>query len=136
MNKKNIVKLSLFTLILAFIAIGTIAVAKVMNKEKPVEVTDKAVVMEIWEFTGADDPEENNPLDPLQYSKSENPSCDNETETVCSLSAPANPTVLSQPDLEHTVPGIPGPNNKVSDRIQQALNSGTPNETVLAFRSE
>ena len=60
------VKALLFTLILAFIAIGTITVAAVMKKEKPVEV-EQVMATQTWYFTGTD------PLDPDHYSDEEDP---------------------------------------------------------------
>lgn len=47
------VKASLFTLILAFIAIGTVAIGAVMNSNKAVkEVEETSVTTTTWYFTG------------------------------------------------------------------------------------
>lgn len=52
MNEKNIVKASLFTLILAFMVSGMFAIAAVMNKEKPVEIKKKTPLTTTWYYQG------------------------------------------------------------------------------------
>lgn len=130
MKKINIVKLSLFTLILAFIAIGTIAVAKVMNKEKTVEV-EQVMATETWYFNGATNPANNDPLDASQYSQTPSHECDSEVETICTILAPAKDNNTGEPNLKHPVDGT----ETVEDQIEEALQSGSINDTVTAFRS-
>lgn len=136
MKTKNIVKASLFTLILAFVVATVAATGGVMKNREIIEAPKADPTLQKWQFNGANNPEHNNPKDPAQYSESASESCDNEVETVCTIMAPADSLDNSKPNLEYTVPGISGPNAKVKDRIDQALTSGTPNETVTAFRAE
>lgn len=131
MNEKNIVKASLFTLILAFMVSGMFAIAAVMNKEKTVEVTEKTVVMETWYFNGATNPANNNPLDATQYSQTPSHECDREVETICTILAPAKDNNTDEPNLKHPVDGT----ETVEDQIEEALQSGNINDTVTAFRS-
>lgn len=133
MKTKNIVKASLFTLILAFMVSGMLAIGEVMKRNEVTTVLNADPTPEEWHFNGADDPEDNNPEDPSQYSKASEESCDDEVETVCKITAPADTANPSQPNLDYIVPG---PNASVKNRIAQALSAKAPNETVQAFRSE
>lgn len=137
MKKINIVKASLFTLILAFMVSGMFAIAAVMNKEKPVEVTEKAVVMETWEFTGTD------PLDATHYTLvgSTSPDCSLPEQEICTIQAPEDEDNSGYPDLNAE---IELPNNEVKtveeliDEALESLKPGAspkPNKVVQAFRA-
>lgn len=82
MTIHQIVKASLFTLILAFMVIGTIAIAEVMKKEQPVG-EERAVATQTWYFVGDD------PYDPNDYSdEPEAISCTGIAERICQIEAP------------------------------------------------
>jgi len=148
MVKQQIVKTtSLFTLILAFLAIGTTANASVMNNEKGKDGTKEKVVKaekkpnvkpkmvtSTWHYNGGP---ADSPTDPSNYSLSTGEPCGVLRETVCKLNAPASPTNPNQPDMdaEVEVDGEPEP-QKISDRINAALGGTAPqeNETVQSFR--
>ena len=134
---------SLFTLILAFLAIGMNANASVMDKEKgknkgkTEKVVEPAttVVFSAWYFNGS---VSNDPTDPDNYTSTP-PStpCDQLPEQICEISAPASG---GKPDMAAPVPGTSG--QTVLSQIQDAHDSlnnedrePTLNETVQAFRS-
>lgn len=118
------------SLILALV-FGAFIVSNAMNTKA--EPRTKILINEDWHFNGAPNPNDNNPLDPSQYSKLSTEVCDEEPETVCTLNAPENPSIPGQPLMSSDVPDT---DQNVSERITEALNSGSPNETVTAFRSE
>ena len=131
MNNNLQVKASLFTLILAFMAIGTFAIAKEVMKKNEAPITPVTVLAEEdWYFNGADNPENDNPTNALQYSRHSNEPCDDQVDAVCKISAPADS--LGNPNMGYTVPGT---GQTVAQLITQALTSGTPNEVVKAFRT-
>lgn len=137
MRTVSTVKASLFTLIFAFLAIGMIANASVTKKEKAVKETAKTVVLETWYFTGG---EGDDPTDPSNYTDNPDlaPTCDQELESICTISAPRNGTL---PDMDHAISGKPG--ETVASQIQDAqdeLNEPNTvpqtNDTVKEFRSK
>lgn len=88
MNEKNIVKASLFTLILAFMVSGMFAIAAVMNKEKPVEVeqvVEKTIVYKTYHYLLNTPTGENNPSNWEEGPAPQD--CDGD-EVLCSISAP------------------------------------------------
>lgn len=94
MQKKSMVKLSLLTLIVAFMAFGTIAIAKtVITNETP---ANKTVTTEPWYFQG-DDPEvaEN-------YSRTGAPEkpCGTVEQTICEIFAPEDGMNPGYPKLD------------------------------------
>ncbi|MDR2284859.1 MAG: hypothetical protein LBE37_16715 [Sphingobacterium sp.] len=99
------------------------------NTTAKVELADQD-----WHFNGALNPVNNNPQDSSQYSKFATESCDDIRETVCMLTAPADPSNSSIPDLNHVVPGTGGKTVKIL--ISEALASGIQNQAVKEFRSE
>lgn len=114
MRNNLIVKASLFTLILAFIAIGTFAIAKeVIKKEKPVKATT-VVPTEPWYFNATED---SNPKNPKNYGRQPvNPNqCQAPFETVCEINAPADG---DQPDMTATIG-----TKTVEEHIQDALDA-------------
>jgi hypothetical protein len=111
---------------------GIIIGANAHDKKEEIKVETKAETEE-WHFDGALDPADNNVDSPSQYSKGESTSCNNTPETVCNLNAPASSTNPNQPDLG-AMAGTTG--KTVSQRINDAISSGIPNETVTSFRSE
>lgn len=125
------VKASLFTLILALVAFGTIAVAAVMNKKPKVEIAPSIKLEnETWYFQGSDSP--SNIVDPNLYSSTPHPtkSC-GIPQTICSINAPEDPLNPGHPKMDEVVSG----SETVADRIEAAIaNSYTENETVTAFR--
>ena len=137
MRKISTVKASLFTLIFAFLAIGMIAKASVTKKEKAVKEATKTVVLETWYFTGG---ENDDPTDPSNYTDDPNlaPTCDNEAEVICTISAPRNGTL---PDMSHVIPGKPGETvaSQILDAQDELANPSSepkPNDTVKKFRSK
>lgn len=135
MKTFSIVKTPLFTLILAFMLVGTIGISAAVKKDN-VKKVEKVVVTQTWYFTGAVN---NNHTNPDNYSP--NPPgglpCDDLPEEICQIVAPDNG---GKPDMSASVPGKPG--ETVSSQINDAYNSlideerePTLNETVQAFRS-
>src|SRR5690606_25532216 len=118
MLKKQIVKkTSLFTLILAFLAIGTTANASVMNKEKGKD-GDKEKVVEAkknqpkaalreWAFqpvgssTDMDDPNNYVPYDPQEHG-----SCAGGTNELCTIQAEED-SGTNKPLLNPSIPVTP-----------------------------
>ncbi|WP_166332575.1 hypothetical protein [Sphingobacterium chungjuense] len=93
------VKTSLFTLILALIAIGTFAFTAVMNnKGNKVELV--GTVNQTWYFTGTD---QNDPNDPTLYSLEpiDGVQCGGSSPTVCSIVDQADPSNSNQPNMTH-----------------------------------
>lgn len=134
MKTKNIVKASLFTLILAFMAIGTVAIAKeVMKKENSNQnETTKEVVeiilLDTWYFHGSDSP--TNVKNPALYQDSPSSKNCGPLQTICSINAPEDTENPGYPDMNYEVePGV-----TVSSLIEQARASKTPNEVVNDFR--
>lgn len=134
MKKNQIVKVSLFTLILALVAIGTIAVAAVMKKDSTVAArtsveTEKTVVMETWYFTGG------NPESPADYSNdpADATLCSGLPQTICTLEAPADGNT---PDFDEVIAGK-SVGQHVEDAVE-SLKTSTPlpiNAVVTAYRS-
>ena len=129
---KTIAKIIIGSLGTGVIIAGIIIGANAHDKKEEIKVETKAETEE-WHFDGAVDPANNNVDSPSQYSKGESTSCNNTPETVCNLNAPASSSNSNQPDLSAMV-GSTG--KTVSQRINDAISSGTPNETVTSFRSE
>lgn len=128
MQKKSMVKLSLLTLIVAFMAFGTIAIAKtVITNETP---ANKTVTTEPWYFQG-DDPEvaENYTKTPVTGKP-----CGAATQTICEIEAPENSMNPGHPNLD-----APAGSTTVLEQIQDAIRSleeePTLNETVSSFRA-
>src|SRR5690606_23897721 len=118
MKKTKLVKASLFTLILAFMAIGTVAIAKEVMK-KGIPVKEKRAVTQIWNYNGGPS---DSPTDPSKYSLSTGEPCGTLQETVCKLNAPASATNPNQPDMhaEVEVDGEIEPQT-IAQRISAAL---------------
>ena len=95
------------------------------------QIALKLVQSEPWYFNGALDPSDNDPLDASQYSRTPSHQCDNNIETICSILAPPSTTNPNEPDMLHEVDG----SETVGDQIDEALDSGSINDTVTAFRS-
>jgi len=128
MQKKSMVKLSLLTLIVAFMAFGTIAIAKtVITNETP---ANKTVTTEPWYFQGGD------PELPASYSKEqdEDQPCGTAEQTICVILAPEDDMNPGSPNLD-----ADAGSTTVLQHIQDAVSSlpGTPtlNETVTSFRA-
>lgn len=110
MNNKSIVKASLFTLIFAFLAIGTIAFAKeVMKNENSVEVNKtagKKITTEWYYFTSPIAPTHPNYAaalqDPSNYSPTNSTQapedCEPGNAKVCAVRAEPNPADNDQPN--------------------------------------
>lgn len=100
MRTNQIVKASLFTLILALMAIGTMAIAEVMKKEKPVK-EERAVATVTWYFNPSEPTQ--NPNLPSNYTL--NPpagvSCGGDSDILCSIRDIANPADPSRPNMSH-----------------------------------
>lgn len=141
MKTKNIVKASLFTLILAFVVATVAATGGVMKnreimeapKADPVDVnalSDKADDLPTWYFTGEED---NDPTNPNNYSHEplEDKPCGAVKEVICQIEAPANSS--GQPSMQDTVPGT---TQTVGQQISNAAQSLNPNQTVKSFREE
>ncbi len=109
MNRKSIVKASLFTLMLAFFAIGTIAFAKeVMKNENPIEAEttlgNKATSVWFY-FSSPIDPAHPNYAtalqDPSNYSPTNDTQapedCEPGNTKVCAIRAEPNSTDPDQP---------------------------------------
>lgn len=116
------------------IAAGTYASVRFhqLSEEKSTEKVVRAD--QDWHFNGAPNPANNNPQDSSQYSLFATESCDTNPETVCMLTAPADPSNSSIPDLNYVVPGTGGKTVKIL--ISEALASGSRNQAVKEFRSE
>lgn len=133
MQKKSMVKISLLTLIVAFMAFGTIAIAKtVITNETP---ANKTVTTEPWYFQGGD------PELPASYSKTPltGKPCGAARQTICEIEAPENEVNPGHPNLNASVQGDGPENETVLDQIIEAMGSlssgGTTNETVKSFRA-
>jgi len=134
-NMRTLVKRIIGTLGTGALMAGLIIGANAHDKKEEVKVNKVDPEFIEWHFDGAPNPSNNDLTDPSQYSKGSSTTCDGEKETICNLNAPENGS-SGQPDLNATVT-IPGqPSESVSQRISDALGSGTPNETVQSFRSE
>lgn len=142
MKTKNIVKASLFTLILAFVVATVAATGGVMKnrevieapKADPVDVnalSDKADDLPTWFYTGGP---EDDPTNPDNYSPNEDPNkpCGLPEQTVCKIKASADS--LGRPSMNEPVGG-----STVKQQIIDAIGSlSTPtpstNATVESFR--
>lgn len=135
MKNLKIVKASLFTLMLAFMAIGTVAIAKEVMK-KDVEPTVVEVVnTETWYFTGGPN---DSPLNPDLYTTDPNqaPPCGLPLQTICQIEAPddgdGKPDMgasVEEEDEEVTVAV------QIEEALQSLSSTATPNNTVKEFRS-
>jgi len=127
MQKKSMVKLSLLTLIVAFMAFGTIAIAKtVITNETP---ANKTVTTEPWYFQGGD------PEVAENYAREEveDKQCGTLAQTICQILATEDGST-GHPNLAEPVGG-----ETHLDQIKEAMNSlgsvPAPNETVQSFRT-
>lgn len=125
------VKTLLFTLIFAFFAIGTIAIAKEVMKKETVKQAGKTVVLFDWVLVGTD------PTNASHYAKEDPNSpapCPGLPQTICKIQAPED--AFGQPDMSAA-----SGSSTVGDQIDDALeslqpgNTPTLNDAVLAFRS-
>lgn len=129
------VKASLFTLILALVAFGTIAVAAVMKKKEKVEVVKSERLLQNWYFIGD---QNDDPTDPNNYSDQplDGKPCSETYQVICQIQAPDNGS--GKPDM--AAPAVSGGGTVQSQisTIHASLPSTTPvptNSTVLAFRA-
>lgn len=133
MKTKQIVKVSLFTLILAFIVGGMFAIAAVMKKEKPVEVR-QMVLLKTWHFTGGIG---SSPTNASLYVESSSPSCSPGKNTICLIEAPddgtGQPDMTAPVDIDNPDPNEPTPT--VASQINDAISSEETNETVKSLRN-
>lgn len=121
-------------LVALVIAAGTYA-SVLSHKLSENKSKDKMIIADQeWYYNGALNPVNNNPQDSSQYSLFASESCNQIPETICKLSAPANPSNSSIPDLNHVVPGTGG--KTVKTLITEALTSENTNQAVIEFRSE
>ncbi|CDT01208.1 exported hypothetical protein [Sphingobacterium sp. PM2-P1-29] len=117
------------------LAAGMVLGANAFTKNergKEFKAVDKVLKTEQWHFKGAALPSENNISDPLQYESGNSSTCNEIVETACNIKAPESSTNPGQPDLTSTV-GSTG--RTVAQRIQDAIDTQMPNETVDSFRS-
>ncbi|AIM39100.1 hypothetical protein KO02_22245 [Sphingobacterium sp. ML3W] len=117
------------------LVLGMVLGANALAKKGEVKVVEKTLATPQWHFNGATNPANNDLADPTQYSLGSSSSCDGKKATICNLEAPENGS-SGQPDLTAmvTLPGAPS--QTISQRINDALTTGNPNETVKSFRSE
>ncbi|MGJ1408376.1 hypothetical protein ACR78Z_01775 [Sphingobacterium thalpophilum] len=128
------VKASLFTLILALVAFGTIAAAAVMTKKRPIEVTKNERLLQNWYFTGN---QSDDPTDPDNYSPEplEGKQCSETYQVICQIQAPDDGN--GKPDMSASAGS--GTVESEINTIHASLPSTTPisgNSTVLAFRAD
>ncbi|WP_164123015.1 hypothetical protein [Sphingobacterium sp. xlx-130] len=125
-----------YAMALAAIVIASGTYLSVRAHQLSEENTTAKVVLadQDWYFNGAPNPANNNPQDASQYSLFATQDCDTNPETICMLTAPADPSNSSIPDLNHVVPGTGGKTVKIL--ISEALTSENTNQAVKAFRSE
>ncbi len=102
--------------------------------EKKVEAIDIKTEPELkeWHFDGATNPSNNDITDAAQYSEGMSTTCSGLAQTACNLKAPETSPNSGVIDLNYMVPGT---GQNIEQRIQSAIASGTPNETVLDFRA-
>ena len=127
MHKKSMVKLSLFTLIVAFMAFGTIAIAKtVIMNENP---APKTVMTDIWYFQGG------NPELADSYSKIPvtGKPCGLAEETICQILAPEDGST-AHPDLNANA-GSKTVLQHIKDAVSSIPGTPTPNDAVTSFRA-
>lgn len=130
MIKNLIVKASLFTLILAFIVTGTVAIAAVMkrNGEQAKEV-EKVLLIKTWYFNGSHSP--TNVVDANLYDESQLTEKDcGIPQTVCTINAPEDLLNPGHPKMDALV----NASQTVADQIKEALENHDPNDTVTEFR--
>jgi len=86
----------------------------------------------VWSYHGnASD----SPTDPSKYSLGPSDQCGDDKETICQISAPANPSNPSQPDMTALVtPSGSSTPTTIALRISAAQSSKVSNETVTDFR--
>lgn len=96
MKQTFAVKASLFTLILALLAIGTYAAVAVMKKEVPAVVKASTT----YYYNGPSSNLESNVMNPTNWSPSQNSNftCGQSTKIPCSLDVPANQSIADHLD--------------------------------------
>ncbi|MFD2556585.1 MULTISPECIES: hypothetical protein [Sphingobacterium] len=130
MTKNKTVKTLLFTLMMTFIAVGTIAIAKEVMKKETVKIEAPAATETLY-FVGT------NPLNPDHYSPNPDPNkpCGLPQQTICQIEAPVD--ALGRPIMT-----APAGSSTVGEEIQESLASLTDpeaeepilNTTVKDFR--
>ena len=121
--------------VFALCLIGTVSAAPNGNgdEERKEVKAEKIIVNETWSFNGGSS---DSPTDASKYTRTSGEPCDGEPETICQISAPANPLDSNQPHMSAPVqpedPNLPA--TTVQQQITDALASSASNETVQSFR--
>lgn len=104
MKNKLAVKASLFTLILALLAIATYAASVVMKKDVP--LTEKASTT--YYYNGPSTDLESNVMDPSNWSPSQNSNftCGQPTSIQCSLDVPSDKSIEQHLDDLGDLPAV------------------------------
>ncbi len=104
MKHKFAVKASLFTLILALLAIGTYAASVVMKKDLPSTVKASTT----YYYNGPSTNLESNVMDPANWSPSQNSNftCGQPTKIPCSLDVPSDKSIEQHLDDLGTLSGV------------------------------
>ncbi|QRY59777.1 hypothetical protein [Sphingobacterium siyangense] len=130
------VKASLFTLILALVAFGTIAAAAVMHKKEKVAVVKSERLLQNWYFIGDED---DDPTDPNNYAEEplDGKRCSETYEVICQIQAPDDGN--GHPDMSAPAASGGGTVESQISSVDASLPSTSPvptNSTVLAFRAD
>lgn len=137
MKTFSIVKTPLFTLILAFMLVGTIGISAAVKKDNPVKPETKVTTLtyQVWDFVGPQGTEPEDPKNPNQYTLADpNKACTSGVK-VCQIYAPEDPTAIGtpRPDMLADASGHSG--TSVEDRIDDAFPSNGTNETLLSYQN-
>jgi len=101
------------------------------KKEAKVEQETKLVrANQVWYYHGTSS---DLPTDASKYNLTPAEDCGGQAQTICKITAPANPSNTSQPDMSAVVDPSQ-PTITVADQITDALNSQLTNDTVEDFR--
>lgn len=117
------------------LVLGMVLGANALAKKGEVKVVEKVLTTQQWYFNGDSNPANNDVQEEIQYSLKSTQSCNNKKETICMINAPESNTNPGHPDLDELVTLPSSATETVGQRIQAALSSLSPNETVVAFRS-
>lgn len=130
MNK--VIKKVIGTLGTGALIAGIIIGANANDKKEAVKVNKVDPELKEWHFDGATNPSNNDPTNAEQYSEGKSSTCPGLAQTACNLNAPETSPNSGVIDLNYMVPGT---GQSVQQRIQSAIASSTPNETVESFRA-
>ncbi|HBI88506.1 hypothetical protein ACR784_08085 [Sphingobacterium multivorum] len=129
---KKIAKRIIGAMSIGVMTFGIVLGVNALTKKTELKIEKTEPELKEWHFDGATNPSNNDVSDATQYSEGKSSTCPGLAQTACNLNAPETSPSSGVIDLNYMVPGT---SQTVQQRIQSAISSSTPNETVESFRA-